>query len=846
LTLLADLRHAVRALAASPGFTMTAVFSIGLGIGLGASIFSQLEALVFRAPPGLSEPEGLASVNRPVSFPTYEAFRDESGQFRDVAAYMGPIALAWKDSQPPSRIWGQFVTPNYFRVLGASASRGRVFGDSEHLTAVGGPSGCEEAAERCTALNRTVGPTLTRNIAPVAIVSDRFWRERLNSDPAVIGKTLRLNGKPVTILGVGTPKFGGASPLLTPADIFIPLSVERSFAPELGEMLFQDKKKTVFNVIGRLAGGVTMPTAQAALDTVVRRFEEPRPGEPEVRGRRISVLPGGRQLPIRDEDLGVLLTVPLILVGLVLWIACSNVGTMTLARFSRRNRDIAIRLALGSGRSRIIRALLTETLLLALLGGVLGLTFAVLVNRAYGSFRDIVPGYGEVDLRISSAGLAFTFVLSLASGLLFGTVPAIRATRSDLVQALKPGAKWQLAHFRWFSWRNVLVLQQVAGSLALLLLTGFIVLGLQKATSVDVGIQTSNLYMMSLDPIRDGYSSERTQSFFNSLQERTRRIKGVADAALSYSVPIGMRSQTANVQMRGQFEALNEPQRLTATVEINRVGAGFFETAQLPILSGRSLTEHDAAAHHVVVNETLAKQYWPGQAAIGKTIDLEGQRSEVAGVARDINVYLMGIVPPTVFQLMSPDDYKAPSSQGITLMVRGTPNADILGQVRKELSITDPDLTVFNATSANNEVSRALYLARYSALIYGGIGLFGLILAAVGLGGVTAYTVVQRNKEIGIRVALGATKFGILRLVTREGIVLVLTGTAIGFAAAFIIMRILAAWINAVTQITKTTTSNPLLLIGAPALLASLTLIACFLPARRSLHVNPVSALRDE
>jgi predicted permease len=846
LTIFGDVRHAVRALAASPGFTLTAVLSIGLGIGLGASIFSQLEALIFRAPPGLSDPEGLASVNRLVSFPTYEAFRDESGQFRDVAAYMGPIALAWKDSQPPSRIWGQFVTANYFHVLGATVSRGRVFGDGENLSGVGEPSGCKEAAERCTALNRTVGPTLTKSIAPVAVVSDRFWRERLNSDSTVIGKTLRLNGKPVTIIGVGAPKFGGASPLLTPADVFIPVSVERSFAPELGERLFQDKKKIVFNIIGRLAGGVTMATAQAALDTIVRRFEEPRPGEPEVRGRRINVLPGGRQLPIRDEDLGVLLAVPLVLVGLVLWIACSNVGTMTLARFSRRRRDIAIRLALGSGRSRIICALLTETLLLALLGGALGLTFAVLVNRAYSSFRDFVPGYGEMDLHISSAGLAFTLSLSLVSGLLFGAVPAIRATRGDLVQALKPGAKWQLAHFRWFSWRNILVLQQVAGSLALLLLTGFIVLGLQKATSVDVGIQTANLYMMSLDPIRDGYSSERAQSFFTSLQERTRRINGVVDAALSYSVPIGMRSQTANVQMRGQFEALNEPQRLSATVEINRVGPGFFEAAGLPILSGRSLTEHDAAAHRVIVNETLAKQYWPGQAAIGKTIDLDGQRLEVTGVTRDINVYLMGIVPPTIFQLMSPDDYRTPSAQGITLMIRGMPNMDVLALVRKELAISDPDLTIFNATSAGNEVARVVYLARYSTLIYGGIGLFGLILAAVGLGGVTAYTVVQRNKEIGIRVALGATKFTILRLVTREGIVLVFMGTAIGFAAAFIIMRALAAWINAVTQITKTTTSNPLLLIGAPVLLASLTMIACVLPARRSLHVNPVSALRDE
>src|SRR5207249_4618907 len=268
-------------------------------------------------------------------------------QFREVAAYMGPIALAWKDSQPPSRIWGQFVTANYFHVLGATAVAGRTFNDSE-----GGA-----------------------RIPPVAVVSERLWQEKMNSNPAVIGSRLRLNGKSVTVIGVAAPKFQGASPLLAPADVFIPVTVESSFAPELEDTIFQDKKKTVFNVIGRLAEGVTTAKAQAALDTVERRFEDKRPGAPEVRGRQITLLPGGRQLPVRDEDLGILLGLPLVLVGLILWIACSNVGTMVLARFGARRREIAIRLALGAGRSRMIRHLITESLLLALFGGAGGLIF---------------------------------------------------------------------------------------------------------------------------------------------------------------------------------------------------------------------------------------------------------------------------------------------------------------------------------------------------------------------------------------------------------------------------------------------------------------------------------------
>jgi predicted permease len=489
---------------------------------------------------------------------------------------------------------------------------------------------------------------------------------------------------------------------------------------------------------------------------------------------------------------------------------------------------------------------MTESVIVALLGGMVGLTFAYLVNRFYASFRDIVPGFGDVDLRISWGALVFIFGLSLASAIMFGLVPAFRASKADLTQTLKPGAKWQLTRFRWFSWRNILVLQQVAGSLTLLLLTGFIVLGFRRVTSVDVGIQTPRLFMMSLDPVRDAYSPDRALAFFAGLRDRMRRMPGVADAALSYSVPIGLRSQTASGQMRDQFDAIDSPERLTRTVEIDRVGPGFFETTGLPILRGRALAEHDETARRVVVNETMGKQNWPGESPIGRTIELGGRRYEVAGVAKDINVYLMGIVPPTVFELMSPDDYRQPSGQGITLLVRGSPGADILSAVQRELTSTDPDLTVFSATTADHEVAQAMYIARYTVMIYGGIGLFGLVLSAVGLAGVTAYTVVQRTKEIGIRVALGATKMYVLRLVTREGFALVGIGATIGFAAAFAITRALASWINAVSQITQTSTSDPLLLVGAPLLLVSLTMIACIVPARRSLYINPVIALREE
>jgi len=812
-----DCKYAVRVLMASPGLVVAAVTCVGCGIGMGTTVFSQLDGFVFRPVAAINDSALLVAVRAPVSYPVYEAFRDGSGQFSDVAAYIGPIPMARNDARPSVRLWGQFVTPNYFQLLGTSTILGRVFGSDE----------------------------VRRGIQPVAVISERFWREHLNASADIAGKTMRLNGRAVTILGVAAPKFQGASPLMSSADVWIPLTVEPAFAPELAADALDNKKNNAFQIIGRLRPDVVSSEVEAKLDAISKQVSGVQSDDATKRGRQVVFVPGGRRLPIRDVDLPALLAVPTLLVALMLWIACSNVGTMLVARAHARRKEIAIRLSLGASRSRLIRQLLTESVLLALAGGFVGLLIALwLQNWSANAMKDFTPDFVNLDYRLDVRALIFTFLLSLVSGMMFGLAPALQATRGDLGQTLKPGSTWRLAGFRWFGTRNLLVLQQVAGSLMLLLITGFVVLGIHRTSSIDPGFDTRNLYMMSVDPLRDGYSPEMTETWMSRIRDRVKRLPGVIDASLSYYAPVGTRSAGANIRTKSDLNAVQESLR---TVRIEKIGLGYFETTGIRMLRGRSFVERDGGENKVIVNETMAKQSWPNQDPLGRDLELNDKHYEVIGVARDFNGGgLFARSQPGVFQLLTSEDYRQPAPHGMVLMVRGTPGIDVTTAIRQDLASTDADLTVFGVSSVQQEINRELYVTRATMFIYGGMGVFGLILAAVGLAGVTAYAVVQRTKEIGIRVALGATRFQVLRLVTQEGTVLIIVGSVIGQTLAYAMTRALSSWFNALGDITKTSTNDPLLLLGAPVLLAALAMIACYLPASRSTQIDPTVALRHE
>jgi predicted permease len=532
--------------------------------------------------------------------------------------------------------------------------------------------------------------------------------------------------------------------------------------------------------------------------------------------------------------------------GLILIVACANVATMLVARAAVRQREIAIRLSLGASRSRLVRQLLTESALLGLLGGGAGLLFTVGYHALISRFLAVLPSQMLYEWRVDWRAFVVAFAVAGVSAVLFGLAPALQAARADVTPALKGGASVQLRGHRWFSLRNIFVLQQIAASLTLLLVTAFIVVGLYRSRSAELGFLPGNLFMISVDPVRDGHTPGEAAGFFAKLPGRVRRIGGVTRAALAQTVPFGLNAGAAVMTSKSEFSG---GPKLLQNLETERVGAGFFETLGVPVLAGRTFRESDEgdASRVVVINQTLAQDTWPNHDALGRTLELDGTTYEIIGVVGDIGSgFSLEKRRPCVYRPNAPGGYANPSAQGVTLLVRAEPGADIPLLVRREVGGMLPDLTVFNVTSVTEQVERMASIFRMTMGIYGGIGAFGLVLSSVGLAGVTAYAVARRTHEIGIRRALGAQNRDVMELVLREGVLLIAIGTVLGMAVSFAAVRAMSAMLSAVAEITKTSIYDPLLLAGAPLLLASLALLACYLPARRSLRINPVEALRAE
>jgi predicted permease len=580
---------------------------------------------------------------------------------------------------------------------------------------------------------------------------------------------------------------------------------------------------------------------------VARRIEEVN-DEPDRKreGQRVTLLPGGRVFPIREQDLPKVSALPTVLVGLVLVVACANVATMLVARAAARQREIAIRLSLGAGRARLVRQLLTESVLLGLLGGAAGLLFALGYHALISRFLAILPSQMLYEWRVDWRAFVAALVVAGASTVLFGLAPALQAARADVTPALKGGSSVQLRRYRWFSLRNILVLQQIAASLTLLLVTAFVVVGLSRSRSNELGFPPGNLFMISVDPVRDGQAPAQAAEFFAKLPERVRRLGGGTQAALAQTVPFGFNA--GQTVIASKLELSGGP-KLMRSLETERVGAGFFETLGVPVLAGRTFRETDEreASRVIVVNQTLAQENWPEQNALGRTLELNGATYEIVGVVGDVGSgFALERRRPCVYHPNLPSGYAHPSAQGVTLLVRAEPGADIPLLVRREVSGMLPDLTVFNLTSVTEQVERMSSILRMTMGIYGGIGAFGLVLSSVGLAGVTAYSVARRTHEIGVRRALGAQNRDVIGLVMGEGLALIAVGTALGMVVSFAAVQAMSATLSAVAEITRTSLHDPLLLTGAPLLLAALALLACYLPARRSVRINPVEALRVE
>jgi len=829
-----DMRYGWRALLKSPGFALVGIISMGLGIGLTTNVYSSKWEMLFRELPAAANAKRLVMLQAsadgdlaPESYYYVEQYREQKSLFTGVAAFKTsvPFNVTFQGdlNAKPERVFGQIVSPDYFSVLGVPAQAGRVLN-----------AGLDKPGD-----------------APVVVISDRFWRNRLNSSPNAVGQILRLNGQIATIVGITPQNFNGAL-AVNPSELFVPITAPAALAPELANDVLHQRYAREFLPILCLAPGVSIDSAEAALDAITRRLDEQDPSAlPRTdKGRSIVLLPAGTNLPIPRKIKPVLIGFFVALMGLVITLACMNLANMLIARGANRRKEFAIRLAVGASRFRLIRQMISEGILLSLLGGVAGfaLAYGLSVLNSHFTPPMTVPIESSFDLDWRAG--VFAFGVAILCGIGFSLVPALQATKAEVVPALKEGSALRLPGHRRFGLRNVLMVAQVAASLMLLLMTGFLVIGISKGTSLETKFDPHTMYLVTLDPVRDGYAPEKTQALFEKLTERLKVAGSVSSVALAAEPPFSSGVEPTPMSAEGSPDS----SRVQQQVVEETVGAGYFAALDEPMLAGREFEERDqrsqpdgaaTIALPAVLNERAKRKFFGNQNAIGKRIRDNRQSYEVVGVIRDMKD-VEGFSQSIIYLPLSPRDFARPPAGGMTILIRSDAGADALSGIRNEIAFINPNLNIFNVQMLSAYLDRSRASLRFSAQTYGGIGVFGLILAAIGLAGVTAYAVAQRRKEIAIRTALGASRAQVLRLVLREGAALVSVGTVLGFLGAMALAKILGALASLFVDALTVGTTDPLLLIGAPLLLAAVAMLACYVPARRSAQINPLAALREE
>jgi predicted permease len=825
-----DVRYGLRTLAASPGFTSVAVISLSLGICVATCAFSEMNGMVLRPLPGVTRPGELVAIERPASFLPYLRYRLRWDLFTDTAAYVPAVPFGVTLNKRSERVWGQAVTPSYFTTLGVRPMLGNFDG---------------------------------------LVVSYRFWNEHLAASYGVIGQTLRINGHPVSIAGITPQDFLGAMPM-TPCDIWMPLPADLAILPTLSAGALERVDLDVLTVVARLRRGVTMGAAEAALDATARQFEQdtgnPRRNRP---GRRVRLVGGGNCLPLSTQEKPYFSGFLIIVAGLIMMIACANVANMMVARAASRRREIAVRLALGAGRNRIVRQLLTESLLVSGLASLIGATVSAWLMHGLGGMLmptriPVKYDFFQPDLTV----LLFTIVLSAFTALAFGLAPSLQATRTDLTPALKEGGNLLVRRFHRLSMRNVLMVAQMASSLTVLVILAYLSIGIQSKLSVQTGFDASNLYLVSLDPTRDGYTPEQSAAFFPKLLERVQAMPAVRSASLTVTIPVEMAIDRVQVSISGR----NDARTLGSTIR-HIVGKDYFTTAGIPILAGRTFRPQDEtdSANAVVVTEAFARQNWPGEESLGRSLEIANNDAvptkmmpgsfdfrlsahtrqprvyDVIGVVGNLSEGLVAGRPkPAIYFPLRPSEFREPSQLGVTLMVRAAPGVDAVALVSRAIATLDDNITPFYAGSMMQHIEEFMSMLRMASWTYATVGLFGLVLAAVGLAGMTAYSVASRNHEIGIRMALGAGRGRVLSLVMKEGATLIATGLAFGTVGAWMGSRGLAAMSYEAGQVASTSATDPVVIFGSPLLLASMALIACYIPARKASTLDPAIVLRKE
>jgi len=809
-----DLRYSLRALLRHRNFTTAALLTLALGIGINTSIFTLLYSVAFR-PLAVKDPDHVVNVYQTLegefsrqvegsaellSYPEYLNYRDRVAGVSALAA--SAETKLYLGGNNVEKINGQMVTDNYFSTLGGGSAVGRTFFDKE----------CQ-APLQC----------------PVAVLSYGFWQRRFGSDRSVVGTSLTLNRQRFTVLGVAAQDFRGAE--LAVPDVWIPVTMQPAVMPESKFLALPDC--SWLSVVGRLKDDVSIPQLQAEMQLVAAQMDQENPGRRSI----VNVVKGSylNSPEVRSEGIPIAIMV-MAAVGLVLLIACANVSNLMLARAAARRKEIAVRLALGASRWRLIRLLLTESLLLAVLGGVAGLLLAVCLPPI---LLSVIPDAGlDIDFTPNATIFAYMFLISLITGIVFGLAPAIESTKPNLTAALRSTRnrpRLSRPHLR-----NLLVIGQVAVSLVLLIGAGLLVRGLQQAQSNDLGFDQKNLVVATMDLTTQGYDEARSLTLYGQLFDRLKTLPGIKSVSLAQTVPFaGGRDETIVIEDGATSHGS------ALSVSANEVSAEYFQTIGIELRGGRYFSEEDARSGQApaVISQAMASRFWPGDpmGSIAKRFkDSSGRSHEIVGVVADISSRHIGKLDgPFFYTPVSPDRLL-----GHSFVVRTNENQSAsVGALREVARSLDKDAVVSVEPLAES-VRRTLEPARVGAWFSGAVSLLALIIAATGIYGMLSYHVVERTSEIGIRMALGAQRRSLLLLIVGDGMKLAGIGTAIGLVVAIVLTKLMSTLLFGLAPVDALSGAFTLALVSIGAL--AVAVVACYVPARRATKVDPLVALRNE
>jgi len=810
-----DLRFGVRLSIKNPGLTLVAVITLALGIGANTAIFSVVDRLLMRMLP-VNEPERLVNLigrdekgghEASFSYPIYKDYRDQNDVFDGLLAF-SETAMNLSEGGESERVMGVLVSGNYFDTLGVTPALGRAFLPEE---------------------DRTPGAH------PVAVVSYGLWQRRFGADPKLVGRAITLNTYSFTVIGVAPAEFRGVRRGVSP-DVYVPMQMIAQAWPARKPDDLNNRKFSWLNLMGRLKPGVTRAQAQTTMSALSSRIMQVHPNT-----WPLIALEDGSQGEIGGiSDLRTPLKLLMATVALVLLIACVNVANLLLARAQTRSREMAVRLAVGASRYRLIRQLLTESLLLWLLGGLLGLFLAVWLTGVLAAYS---PPAGDSAPPLLDAGLdwrvlAFTATLSLLTGLLFGLVPAWRSSKPNLTVGLKEESV--AAGSGRISGRGALVSAQIALSLVVLVCAGLCVRSLLALQRIDAGFETAKVLVMGLDLSLNGYKEEQGRRFYANLLERISALPGVEAASLARRVPLTRSGMHMSVGIEGHTPADDKP----INFDMNIVGPRYCATMKLPLVAGREFTANDNAAAPpvVMINEAAARTYWPNQNPLGKhlIIGAPGRKPQP--------VEIIGVTGPSRYRslteafrpgMLLPAAQNYVSDLSLHLRSAGDPTL-LIESARRELRALDPQLPATRIRTLEEQRRNSLYSERVTALLLSAFGGLALLLAALGIYGVMAYAVTQRTREIGVRMALGACAGDVLRLMLSQGARLIGAGLALGLAGAFAATRLIKSFLYQVSA------TDSMTFVLAALLLTTIGLLACYIPARRATKVDPLTALRNE